>query len=447
MSPVTDASLFTRTQAAEYRRRRRALMRIMGRDSIAVIPAAPAAVRSRDTLYRYRPNSNLLYLTGLDEPEALLVLIPGREKGEYILFLRDKDKDKEAWDGVRIGVDAAPGMLGADDAFPIDDIDDILPGLLEGKQSIHHTLGKDQHFDVQLLNWLNISRRARRHGGSDPDAFISLDYHINEMRLFKSRHEIAQLKRACRLSADAHSRAMRATRPGMAEYELEAELVHEYTRRGGMHAFLPIVGGGSNGCILHYIENRDRLEDGDLVLVDSGAELDWYAGDISRTWPVNGRFSEAQAEVYDVVLEAQKAAIAAVEPGAHWNAFHEAAVKVLTRGLRDLGVLKGNLRELLRDEASKSFYMHRTGHWLGMDVHDVGDYRIDGEWRELEPGMVLTVEPGLYLGHDRRVPKRYRGIGIRIEDNVLVTRKGAEVLTDSVPKERADIESLMARGR
>ena len=277
--------------------------------------------------------------------------------------------------------------------------------------------------------------------------FVSLDYHLHEMRLHKSRVELATLRRAARISAAGHRRAMRAARPGMREYELEAELVAEYVGKGATHAFLPIVGGGANGCILHYTENRDELGDGELVLIDSGAEHEKYAGDISRTFPVNGRFSEAQREVYDIVLAAQLAAIEKVRPNAHWNEPHEAAVKVLTRGLRDLGILKGRLDTLLRDEAHKPYYMHRTGHWLGMDVHDVGEYKIDEEWRVLEPGMVLTVEPGLYLGASRKVPKRYRDIGIRVEDDVIVTADGCEVITADVPKAPEEIEALMAEGR
>ena len=439
---------FGKTQGAEYRRRRRTLMRLMGDDAIAVIPAARVAYRNRDSEYAYRPDSDFHYLSGFDEPDALLVLVPGRKAGEYLVFCRERDPEKETWHGRRLGVERAPAALGADDAFPIGDVDDILPGLLEGRREVYHTLGKDPLFDAQLLGWLNRARASRRRAtGGDPEVFVSLDYHLHEMRLHKSRVELATLRRAARISAAGHRRAMRAARPGMREYELEAELVAEYVRQGATHAFLPIVGGGANGCILHYTENRDELRDGDLVLIDSGAEHEKYAGDISRTFPVNGRFSEAQREVYDIVLAAQLAAIEAVRPNAHWNAPHEAAVKVLTRGLRDLGILKGRLDTLLRDEAHKPYYMHRTGHWLGMDVHDVGEYKIDEEWRVLEPGMVLTVEPGLYLGASRKVPKRYRDIGIRIEDDVVVTADGCEIITADVPKVPEEVEALMAEGR
>lgn len=434
---------FGKSQGAELKRRRRALMRIMGDNSIAVIPAARAAVRSRDTEYPYRADSNLFYLSGFDEPDALMVLVPNRKAGQYLMFCRERDPEKETWHGRRLGVEDAPEALGADDAFPISDIDEILPGLLENKQSVFHTLGKDLAFDAQLLGWLNKARSSRNRDGGDPDSFISLDFHLHEMRVHKSRTEIGLMRKAAKLSAAAHARAMRAVRPGMWEYELEAQLISEYRSQGAEHAFLPIVGGGENGCILHYTENNDVLQDKELVLIDSGAEVNGYAGDITRTFPVGGKFTAAQKTVYNIVLEAQLAAIEAIKPGNHWNDFHDAAVKVLTRGLRDIGVLKGKLPKLLNDEAYKPYYMHRTGHWLGMDVHDVGEYKLNGEWRLLEPGMVLTVEPGLYLGDSRKIPKAYRNIGIRIEDNIVVTKQGCEVLTDDVPKSVVDIEAYM----
>ena len=436
---------FPKTFGAELKRRRRALMRIMGDNSIALIPAARAATRSRDTEHAYRADSNMLYLSGFDEPEALLVLIPNRRQGQYIMFCRERDPLQETWHGRRLGVEDAPASLGADDAFPISDIDDILPGLLENKQAVFHTLGKDQGFDAKVLGWLNKARSSRRRDGGDPDAFISLDYHLHEMRVHKSRAELALMRKAANLSAAAHARAMRKAAPGLHEYELEAELIAEYTAHGATHAFAPIVGGGENGCILHYTENNDVLQDNELVLIDSGAELAGYAGDITRTFPVNGKFSDAQKTVYNIVLEAQLAAIEAVKPGNHWNDPHEAAVKILTKGLRDIGVLKGKLPTLIKEEAYKPYYMHRTGHWLGMDVHDVGEYRLNGDWRTLEPGMVLTIEPGLYLGDSRKIPKAYRNIGIRIEDDVAVTAKGHEVLTSAVPKSVEDIEAYMLK--
>lgn len=436
---------FSKSQAAEFKRRRRALLRIMGDNSIAVIPASREVMRSRDTEYPYRADSNMLYLTGFDEPEALLVLIPNRKAGQYLMFCRERDQEKETWHGRRLGVEDAPAALGADDAFPISDIDDILPGLLENKQSVYHTLGKDQLFDAQLLGWLNKARSSRRRDRGDPDSFISLDYHVHELRLFKSRAELTLMKQAAKLSAAGHRRAMRAVQPGMMEYELEAEIVAEYTAHGATHAYLPIVGSGANGCILHYTENNDVIADNDLILIDSGAEVSGYAGDITRTFPASGSFTAAQKTVYNIVLEAQLAAINSIKPGCHWNDPHDAAVKVLTRGLREMGVLKGKLPQLIKDEAYKPYYMHRTGHWLGLDVHDVGEYRINGDWRLLEPGMVLTIEPGLYLGNSRKIPKQYRNMGIRIEDNVIVTKTGCEVTTDAVPKEIDQIEAFMRK--
>lgn len=435
----------TKTHAAELKRRRRALMRLMGENSIALIPAAPEAVRSRDMHYRYRQDSNFSYLSGFDEPEALLVLVPNRKAGQYLMFCRERDAEKETWHGRRVGVERAPEYLGADDAFPITDVDDILPGLLEGRSAVYHTLGKNQAFDAQLLRWLGEARSPRRRKGEDPDAFISLDYHLHEMRVVKSRAELAVMRRAARISAAGHRAAMLATRPGRHEFEIEAELIAEYKRSGAEHAFLPIVGGGENACVLHYTENESVLEDGKLVLIDSGAEYKGYAGDITRTFPVNGHFSDAQRDVYEIVLEAELAAIDATRTGMHWNAPHEAAVKVLVKGLKSLGILKGSIASLIKGEAYKPFYMHRTGHWLGMDVHDVGEYKLGDGWRPLEPGMVITVEPGLYLGGQRSIPKRYRHIGIRIEDDVIVTADGAapEVITADVPKTITEIEALM----
>ena len=434
--------MISKTLAAELKRRRRSLMRAMGDNAIAIIPAAREAIRSRDTEYAYRQDSNFYYLSGFTEPDSLMVLVPGRKAGQFIMFCRERDPLKETWHGRRLGVEQAPSALSADDAFPIGDIDDILPGLLEGRQHVYHTLGKDQQFDAQLLGWLNQARSSRR-SGADPDSFISLDYHLHEMRVQKSRQELALLKKAAKISADGHKRAMQACKPGMHEYELEATLIHHYRSNNACHAFLPIVGSGENGCILHYTENSDQLQDSNLVLIDSGAEFEGYAGDITRTFPVNGRFTKEQKAVYEVVLAAQLAAIDAVKPGNHWNDPHDAAVKVLTQGLRELGILKGSVSSLIKEEAYKPYYMHTTGHWLGQDVHDVGEYKIDGQFRLLEPGMVLTVEPGLYLNNSRKIPKKFRNIGIRIEDDVVVTKKGNDVITSAVPKTVQQIESLM----
>ena len=425
----------TITHRRERARRRKNLMNAIGKDSIAIIPSAPVKLRSKDTDYRYRQDSDFYYLTGFEEPESVAVLISGRRAAEYIIFCRENDKLMETWNGRRLGVDKAPEALDADDAFPIDDIDEILPGLLEGRERVYYSMGRETLFDNRIIGWINQLKAKSGSGASVPGEFISLDFHLHDMRLIKSRSELTALRKAARISAAGHNAAMRACKPGIMEYELEAELISTYRRNGADHSFLPIVGGGANGCILHYTENSDQLQDGQMVLVDSGAEWQCYAGDITRTYPVNGVFSDAQREVYEIVLEANKAAIAKVTAGNHWNDPHDAAVRVITRGLLSIGVLKGDYKKLIKEEAHRPYFMHRTGHWLGIDVHDVGDYKIDDKWRLLEPGMVLTVEPGIYLAAARAIPKQYRDIGIRVEDDVAVTADGPEVLTAAVVKE------------
>lgn len=432
-------------QKKEFAKRRQHLMDIMGPDTIAVLPNAPVANRNRDVDYPYRSDSNFHYLTGFDEPESVLVLIPGREHGEYILFCRERDLDKEIWDGYRAGQDGAINNFGADDSYPISDLDDILPGLLEDKEKVYYTMGNQPSFDQHMVSWLNHLRQASRSGKHSPTEIIELEHCLNELRLFKSSQEIKAMKQAAKASVQAHIRAMQFTKPGKWEYEVEAEIIHEFMKHGCRSPAYPsIVGGGENGCILHYIENNTKLKNNDLLLIDAGAEYECYAGDITRTFPINGKFSPAQAALYQVVLDAQKAAIAAVKPGNHWNQPHEVAVEVLTQGLVDLGILKGDVAQLIEDAAYREFYMHRTGHWLGMDVHDVGDYKVGGEWRLLEPGMVLTVEPGLYIRDQAHVDKKWHFTGIRIEDDVLVTKDGCEVLTEAAPKEIDEIEALMA---
>ncbi len=435
----------TITLRRERARRRKNLMNAIGKDSIAIIPSAPIKMRSKDTDYKYRQDSDFYYLTGFDEPESVAVLISGRRAAEYIIFCRESDKLMETWNGRRLGVDQAPEALDADDAFPIDDIDEILPGLLEGRERVYYSMGRETLFDNRIIGWINQLKAKSGSGASVPSEFISLDFNLHDMRLIKSRSELALLRKAAKISAAGHVAAMKVCEPGKMEYELEAELISEYRRNGADHSFLPIVGGGANGCILHYTENSDELQDGQMVLVDSGAEWQCYAGDITRTYPVNGVFTGAQREIYEIVLEANIAAIAKVVTGNHWNDPHDAAVKVITRGLLKLGILKGDLKKLIKEEAYRTYYMHRTGHWLGIDVHDVGEYKIDDKWRLLEPGMVLTIEPGIYLPASSAVPKRYRNIGIRVEDDVVVTNDAPDVLTDSVPKTVNEIEALMQR--
>lgn len=435
-----------RITKAEFARRRKQLMAHMEPNSIAIVPAAPERPRSRDTEYHYRQDSDFLYLSGFEEPQAVLVLIPGREHGEFVLFVRERNREREIWDGYRAGPEGACSEFEADDAFPIDDIDEILPGLLEGKQRVYYSMGKDSEFDKHVMDWVNTIRAKVRSGATPPGEFLDLSHFLNDMRLFKSAAELRVMKEAGEISARAHVRAMKASKPGVMEYQLEAEIMHEFQMSGARFpAYNSIVGGGKNGCILHYIENSAPLKSGDLVLIDAGCELDYYAADITRTFPVNGKFSPEQKALYEICLQAQLEAIAVAKPGNHWNDPHEATVRVITEGLVKIGLLEGSVNELIKSEAYKEFYMHRAGHWLGMDVHDVGDYKVGGEWRVLEPGMVMTVEPGIYVAPDNeRVAKKWRGIGIRIEDDVVITKDGNEILTNDVPKTVAEIEALMA---
>lgn len=431
----------------EFARRRKALMDMMEPNSIAIVPAAPERTRSRDTEHHYRQDSDLFYLSGFPEPQAVVVLIPGREHGEFVLFVRERNREREIWDGYRAGPEGACSDYDADDAFPIDDIDDILPGLIEGRERVYYAMGKDSEFDKHVMEWVNSIRAKVRSGATPPGEFLDLSHFINELRLFKSAAELRVMREAGEISARAHVRAMKASKPGVMEYQLEAEILHEFHMAGARFpAYNTIVGGGKNGCILHYIENSAALKNGDLVLIDAGCELENYAADITRTFPVNGKFSPEQKALYEICLNAQLAAIDKAKAGNHWNDPHETTVKVITQGLVDLGLLEGNVDDLIKTEAYKEFYMHRAGHWLGMDVHDVGDYKVGGEWRLLEPGMVLTVEPGIYVAPDNeRVAKKWRGIGIRIEDDVVITKDGNEILTSGVPKTVDEIEALMAQ--
>lgn len=430
---------------SEYARRRKALMAQMGPNSIAIVPAAREKTRSRDTDYPFRQDSDVTYLCGFNEPDAVLVLAPAREHGEFIMFCREKDREREIWEGHRAGPDGACRDFGADDAFPIDDIDDILPGLIEGRERVYYAMGRDPEFDRQVMDWVNSIRAKVRSGAHPPGEFLDLDHILHDMRLFKSAVEIRTMAKAAQISAQAHCRAMRYCRPGLFEYQLEAEILHEFHQNGARSpAYNSIVGGGVNACVLHYTENRARLNEGDLVLIDAGCELDGYAADITRTFPVNGVFSPEQRALYSVVLAAQDAAMACIKPGNHWNEPHDASVQVITQGLVELGLLSGPVDDLLEKQAYKAFYMHRIGHWLGMDVHDVGDYKVHGQWRVLEPGMAMTVEPGIYVAPDNTdVDEKWRGIGIRIEDDVVITKNGCDVLTADVPKLPDEIEALM----
>jgi Xaa-Pro aminopeptidase len=423
--------------------RRRARLAAQMRGGVAVVPTAPERPRNRDAHYPYRFDSYFYYLTGFREPEAVLVLV-GDDPPKSLLFCRDKDPEREIWDGFRYGPQAARVAFGLDEAHPVGELDALMPELLSGRDAVYCHLGADPAWDARLMGWLNAVRGRVRSGVTAPRDIRDVHALLDEMRLIKDADEIALMRRAAAISADAHRRAMRAARPGAGEYEIEAELLHEFRRRGAQApAYTPIVAGGANACVLHYVENAATLRDGDLLLVDAGCELDGYAADITRTFPVNGRFSGPQREVYELVQAAQAAAIAAVRPGNPWSAPHEAAVRTLAQGFIDLGLLEGGLDAAIESEAYRRYYMHRTGHWLGLDVHDAGDYRRGGAWRNLEPGMVLTVEPGCYLRAAEGVPARFAGIGVRIEDDVLVTADGCEVLTAAAPKAVAEIEALM----
>ncbi|WP_312905969.1 Xaa-Pro aminopeptidase [Stutzerimonas nitrititolerans] len=439
----------TRIPKSEYARRRQTLMARMEPNSIAILPAAPMYIRNRDVEHVYRQDSDFQYLSGFPEPEAVIALIPGREHGEYVLFCRERDPERELWDGLRAGQDGAIAHYGADDAFPIGDIDDILPGLIEGRERVYYAIGTNETFDHQLMEWIKMIRSKARQGAQPPSEFVALDHLLHDMRLYKSANEVKVMRHAAEISARAHVNAMRASRAGLHEYHLEAELDYEF-RKGGakMPAYGSIVASGKNACILHYRENDAALEDGDLVLIDAGCEIDCYASDITRTFPVNGKFSPEQKAIYELVLAANEEAFKHIAPGKHWNEAHEATVRVITAGLVELGLLEGDVEALIAAEAHKAFYMHRAGHWLGLDVHDVGDYKIGGEWRVLELGMAMTVEPGIYIAADNQdVARKWRGIGVRIEDDVVVTKTGCEILTGGVPKAVAEIEALMAGAR
>lgn len=429
----------------EFPKRRKKLMDMMGDESIAILPTASVHIRNRDVEFPFRADSDFFYLTGFPEPEAVMVLVPGRESGEYVLFCREKDELMETWHGRRSGLQGACDIYGADDAFPIEDMDDILPGLLEDRDRIYYTMGTDQNFDQRVIHWVKMVRDKVRTGIHAPDEFISLTHILHDMRLYKSRQEIKSMRQAAKIATYAHKRAMQVCKPGMMEYQVEAELIHEFMQRGARSpAYASIVGGGKNSCILHYTENNEELKSGDVLLIDAGAEYDGYASDITRTFPVSGEFSAEQKAVYEVVLAGQLAAIEKVAPGNHWNEPHDAAIEIMVEGMLDLGIMKGNKKTIIKEKSYNKYYMHKTGHWIGMDVHDVGDYKVDGEWRMLEPGMVMTVEPGLYLSPTRGLAKKWWNIGIRIEDDVLVTKDGFDVLSKDMPKTVEEIEAIMA---
>jgi Xaa-Pro aminopeptidase len=436
MSAMTDTSI--------YSLRRRHLQEKM-QHGIAVIPTAAEALRNGDTHYDYRHDSYFYYLAGFAEPEAVLVLVAG-ETMQSILFCREKNPERETWDGFRYGPDAAAEHFGFDAAYPIAQLDEKLTELMGNQPALFYPLGTDAVWDARLLKLRETVKGKSRNGIRAPGEILDVREHLNEMRLFKDAHEQDIMRRAAKISCAAHRRAMQFTRPGQYEYEVEAELLHEFCRHGARQAaYTSIVAGGTNACTLHYIGNNARLNDGELLLIDAGCELDSYASDITRTFPVNGKFSTAQKDVYQLVLAAQSAAIQVATPGNSWNAPHEAALRVLAQGFIDLKLCHGSLESVLETESYKQFYMHRTGHWLGMDVHDVGEYKIGDAWRPLQPGMTLTVEPGCYICPSDSVPSALWNIGIRIEDDILITATDNEVLTQDAPKTVSEIEEVMRR--
>jgi len=419
-------------------------MQMAGEDAVLLVAAAPERMRNADAAWPYRQDSDFHYLSGFPESDAVLALLPGRRHGEVVLFCRERDPQRDRWHGPTIGTELAVSACGMDDAFPIEDIDDILPGMIEGRARVYCHFGREPEFDAKLLGWMRRLRQLRG-GGVVPKEFVALGHLLHDLRLYKSRAELKVMRASAAIAVEAHLAAMRIATPGRHEYEVDAELQRVMRGQGAVPAFPPTVAGGDNACVMHYQANRAVLRDGDLLLVDAGAELDCYASDICRTWPVNGRFSREQRALYEVVLAAQLAAIDQVRPGRPFEAAHQAAISVLAAGLCELGLLKGGADAALASGSYKRFFPAKTGHWLGLDVHDVGDYRLDGDSRLLEPGMVLTVEPGLYVApDDASVAERWRGIGVRIEDDVAVTRDGHEVFTAGVPKQAADIEALLA---
>tara|TARA_B000000437_G_scaffold207524_1_gene175156 strand:+ start:1241 stop:2548 length:1308 start_codon:yes stop_codon:yes gene_type:complete len=431
----------------EFEKRRRKLAKLIGKDGIAVIPTASTRVRSRDTDYPYRPDSDFYYFTGFSEPNAVMILAPGREDGSFILCLREKNPLTEIWDGHMEGLNGVKKNYEADQSFDIEDLETILSSLFLGRQKVFFTLGQDEVLDKILMKSFNAVRAGQRRGGVVPSEIQALEPLVHEMRLIKSKYEIGLMKKSAKISVDAHKRIFENCKPGVFEYQIEADIIHEFGKHGAVPAYTSIVASGQNACTLHYISNRDKMKSGQLLLTDAGCENEMYAADITRTIPVSGEYSKEQKEIYELVLEVQKNAINSIKPGQTFEGLQSDAIKGLTKGLKKLGLLKGRVDQLIKSEAYKDFYMHGIGHWLGMDVHDVGSYMDQkGKSRKFENGMVLTIEPGIYISKkNKNVPTEYRGIGIRIEDDVLVTKSGCDVLTKALPKEIGEIESIMAR--
>lgn len=431
-------------QSSEFKNRRQQLLNKLGNDSIAIISAAPEYLRNGDADYRYRQNSDFYYLTGFSEPEAVAIFAPGRKEGEFILFNRPRDPAAEIWTGKRTGQEGACQDYGADQAFSIHTLDEKILEIISSYHTIYYPIGREVEFDQRVIGWIKQLKAKVRAGIPTPANLKDFAKLMGQMRLIKSPAEIEVMRKACSLSAAAHCRAMEITKPGMWEYEIEATLLYEFTRQGSHSvAYNSIVGTGANACVLHYIDNNTQIKEGDLILVDAGAEYDYYAADITRCFPANGRFSAEQRAIYEIVLAAQEAVLAAIKPSIQWNHLQPIAIRKITEGLVELGILKGRVDDLIESRAYAAFYMHNIGHWLGMDVHDVGDYKIAGEWRTLHPGMVFTVEPGIYIQPHENVSEKWWNIGVRIEDDVVVTAQGCDILTKEVPKQIDEIEALM----
>ena len=432
-------------KAKEFKKRRAQIAKIIGNDSIAILKAKDVCLRNGDADFKYRPDSYFYYLTGCHEPNALLIICPENKYGDDILFCQSVDKQNEIWNGPMLGLEDAKELLKFDNSFDVNRSDEIVPQLMQGRDKVYFMLGNDTDFDQQIVKWTSTVVKNKWAKSQAPHELISLKPYLDDMRVYKSKAEIKCMQHSADIAASAHVRMMQKCQPGMFEYQLNAEFLYSITQHNSTPSYLPIVGGGENACVLHYINNNHKLKDGDLVLIDAGAECDYYASDITRTFPINGTFTKEQAEIYQIVLDAQTAALDKAKVGYHYNEYHDAAVKVITQGLMDLGILKGDLQTNLEEHSYAEYYMHKTGHWLGLDVHDCGEYSIDGLWVELEPNMVITIEPGIYIAADSKAPKKYRGIGIRIEDDVLITKEGNKILSKKVPRTIAEIEAVMRK--
>jgi len=427
----------------EYAKRRKQLMKITGDGAVTILTSRPEHLRNGDVHHYYRQDSDFYYLSGFNEPDAVMVLVPGLKGSEHILFCREADPKKIIWDGPMAGTRGAVESHGFDAAYDIKEIDRRLPLLLQGCEKVCFKIGDNDAFDHRITQWVKAIETRKGQKSRAPEEFSSITHVLHDMRLYKSRAEIQCLQKSANLAAEAHVRMMQHCQPGQYEYHLQAEYQHHLMSHQSHSSYPPIIGSGENGNILHYINNNQQLQDQQLVLIDAGAEYDFYASDITRTFPVNGRFSARQKDLYEVVLQAQLDAIDCVQVGRHWNEFHDAAVKTISQGLLDLKILKGSLDEVLEEKTYANYYMHMTGHWLGLDVHDCGDYRVDDLWVELEENMVLTVEPGIYISEQSKAPKKWRGMGIRIEDDIHVSKKGPVVLSRKAPKTIEDIEHTM----